>query len=245
MTQAERDRRRPPTRRSITTVRPRQRAVRRRLDPGQQHARGVGRHGGHASRRRRSRPGSASRCCTASTRCTATATCRARPSSRTTSASARPATRSWSKKIGHITAMETRATGPQWAFAPCVCVARDDRWGRTYESFGETPRLVESDGDRSIDGLQGGPGSSTAPDRVLATAKHYAGDGLDRLRRVRPVGFDYVPIDQGIDRVIRAGVRPSSRSRRTGPAVQEARRRLGDAVVLQRRLDRGRRSATR
>ncbi len=43
------------------------------------------------------------------------------------------------EKIGHVTALETRATGPQWAFAPCICVARDDRWGRTYESFGETP----------------------------------------------------------------------------------------------------------
>ena len=61
------------------------------------------------------------------------------------------------EKIGHITAMETRASGPQWAFAPCVCVARDDRWGRTYESFGEDPELVDQDGDR-IDGLQGGPG---------------------------------------------------------------------------------------
>ena len=43
---------------------------------------------------------------------------------------------------------ETRSTGPQWAFAPCICVARDDRWGRTYESFGEDPQLVREDGDR-------------------------------------------------------------------------------------------------
>src|SRR3954452_18377284 len=43
----------------------------------------------------------------------------------------------------HITASETRATAPQWTFAPCICAARDDRWGRTYESFGEDPRLVE------------------------------------------------------------------------------------------------------
>ena len=52
------------------------------------------------------------------------------------------------ERIEHITAEETRASGPQWAFAPCVCVARDDRWGRTYESFGETPALVRVDGDR-------------------------------------------------------------------------------------------------
>jgi beta-glucosidase len=48
------------------------------------------------------------------------------------------------ERIGHITAEETRASGPQWVFAPCICVARDDRWGRTYESFGETPSLVTS-----------------------------------------------------------------------------------------------------
>src|SRR3954447_1902735 len=39
------------------------------------------------------------------------------------------------RRVEHITASETRATGPQWTFAPCVCAARDDRWGRTYESF--------------------------------------------------------------------------------------------------------------
>lgn len=74
----------------------------------------------------------------------------------------------------HITATETRATGPQWVFAPCVCVARDDRWGRTYESFGEDPALV-SRMETAIDGFQGSDVSR--PDRVLATAKHYAGDG--------------------------------------------------------------------
>ena len=81
------------------------------------------------------------------------------------------------ERIGHITAIETRASGPQWAFAPCVCVARDDRWGRTYESFGEDPELVIKM-ESIIDGLQGGPGDLKRPDRVLATAKHYAGDGL-------------------------------------------------------------------
>ncbi len=52
------------------------------------------------------------------------------------------------EKIGHITAIETRATGPQWAFAPCVCVARDDRWGRTYESLRREPAAGHAAGDR-------------------------------------------------------------------------------------------------
>ncbi|GAA5168012.1 glycoside hydrolase family 3 protein [Amycolatopsis dongchuanensis] len=81
------------------------------------------------------------------------------------------------REVEHITATETRATGPQWAFAPCVCVARDDRWGRTYESFGEDPRLVQQM-TTAIDGFQGtSPKDLAKPDHVLATAKHFAGDG--------------------------------------------------------------------
>ncbi|WP_369382514.1 glycoside hydrolase family 3 protein [Streptomyces sp. cg36] len=80
-------------------------------------------------------------------------------------------------EVEHVTATETRATGPQWVFAPCVCVARDDRWGRTYESFGEDPALVQRM-ETAIDGFQGTRAEDLArPDRVLATVKHYAGDG--------------------------------------------------------------------
>ena len=103
------------------------------------------------------------------------------------------------ERIGHITATETRATGPQWAFAPCVCVARDDRWGRTYESFGEDPALVTSL-ESAIDGLQGRPGQLARPDRVLATAKHFAGDGLTSYG----TGEGDYTVDQGIDQVSRA-----------------------------------------
>ncbi|MER5862983.1 glycoside hydrolase family 3 N-terminal domain-containing protein [Kitasatospora sp. NPDC002040] len=81
------------------------------------------------------------------------------------------------REAAHITATETRATGPQWVFAPCVCVARDDRWGRTYESFGEDPDLVTRL-ETAIDGFQGRNASQLdRPDRVLASAKHFAGDG--------------------------------------------------------------------
>lgn len=80
-------------------------------------------------------------------------------------------------KVEHITAIETRAVGPQWVFASCLCVARDDRWGRTYESFGESPQLVEQM-ETAIDGFQGTKVKDLSrPDHVLATAKHYAGDG--------------------------------------------------------------------
>jgi beta-glucosidase len=106
------------------------------------------------------------------------------------------------EKVEHITAEETRATGPQWVFAPCICVARDDRWGRTYESFGETPSLVESM-ETAIDGFQGRRGQLDHADRVLATAKHFAGDGLTAYDDAL-AGTGSYPIDQGIDRVTRA-----------------------------------------
>ena len=92
-----------------------------------------------------------------------------------------------------MTAAETRATGPQWVFAPCVCVARDLRWGRTYESFGEDPGLVVKM-QTAIDGFQGRRGELDEPDRVLATAKHYAGDGDTEYG----TGSGDYPIDQGI-----------------------------------------------
>jgi beta-glucosidase len=80
------------------------------------------------------------------------------------------------RDVEHVTAEETRATGPQWTFAPCICAARDDRWGRTYESFSENPKLVERM-ETAIDGFQGRPGQLDRRDHVLATAKHFAGDG--------------------------------------------------------------------
>src|SRR3954453_6490279 len=97
------------------------------------------------------------------------------------------------REVEHITASETRSTGPQWSFAPCVCAARDDRWGRTYESFGEDPGLVIQM-ESAIDGFQGGARQPADPDRVPATAKHYAGDGDTRSGTA---AGDY-RIDQGI-----------------------------------------------
>jgi beta-glucosidase len=78
------------------------------------------------------------------------------------------------QNIGRATAEEVSGTGIDWDFAPCLCVARNDRWGRTYESFGETPDLVSSMAT-IINGLQGS--SLASPGSVLATAKHYIGDG--------------------------------------------------------------------
>ena len=108
------------------------------------------------------------------------------------------------RRVAHVAASETRSSGPQWAFAPCVCVARDDRWGRIYESYGETPALVERMGT-AIDGFQGPAGHLSDNDRVLATAKHFAGDGLTTYgtgSNSQKTGS--YPIDQGVDQVDRA-----------------------------------------
>jgi beta-glucosidase len=97
------------------------------------------------------------------------------------------------REVGHITASETRASGPQWSFSPCICAPQDDRWGRTYEGFGENPDLVIQM-ETAIDGLQGPPGHLGDRDRVLATAKHFAGDGDTKYG----TATGEAKIDQGI-----------------------------------------------
>ena len=79
------------------------------------------------------------------------------------------------KQIAEITASEVRATGINWAFAPCIAVAKDERWGRTYESFSEDTEIAGMLGEAHISGLQDSGTSSTI--NILACAKHYIGDG--------------------------------------------------------------------
>ena len=82
------------------------------------------------------------------------------------------------ERTGAVTASEVRATGVPWDFAPCLCVTRDERWGRSYESFGEDPALVTSM-ETIVQGLQGDRDGTDLDrsDKVLATAKHFVGDG--------------------------------------------------------------------
>jgi len=78
------------------------------------------------------------------------------------------------EKAERVTAEEIEGTGIQWAFAPCIAVSRDIRWGRSYESFGESPDLVSELGAASVRGFQG---SKLNKNSVLACAKHFAADG--------------------------------------------------------------------
>lgn len=73
-----------------------------------------------------------------------------------------------------ITTREVYATGIRWAFAPCIAVVQDERWGRTYESYGQDPALVSGMAAASVKGFQGDELSSNS---VLACAKHFIGDG--------------------------------------------------------------------
>ena len=73
------------------------------------------------------------------------------------------------ERVAKATAEEVAATGIDWTFSPCIAVARDERWGRTYESFGETPELVSEMGAAAVRGYQSGG--------ILACPKHYLADG--------------------------------------------------------------------
>ena len=81
------------------------------------------------------------------------------------------------RKIGNAVAKEVASTGIIWTFAPTVAVPKNDLWGRTYEGFSENTDLVSSLGKSFIAGLQGESESFLDEDHILATVKHFVGDG--------------------------------------------------------------------
>ncbi|MCD7444954.1 glycoside hydrolase family 3 C-terminal domain-containing protein [Streptomyces lincolnensis] len=105
------------------------------------------------------------------------------------------------QRTASVTAAEVRATGVPWDFAPCLCVTRDDRWGRAYESFGEDPALVDAMAT-VVQGFQGARDGRDLKDddKVLATAKHFVGDGGTEYGSSTTDGYT---IDQGVTKVTR------------------------------------------
>lgn len=79
------------------------------------------------------------------------------------------------EKSSRITAIETRSTGMNWAFSPCVAVPQDIRWGRIYEGYSQDPAVVKMLGEAAVRGLQGD--SLANGHSVLGCAKHYIADG--------------------------------------------------------------------
>ncbi len=108
------------------------------------------------------------------------------------------------RRIAEITAVEMRATGVQWTFSPAVSVPRDERWGRTYEGFSEDPEIVSQLGAAAVRGYQRN-GDLDHPLAVLATAKHYVGDG-GTLPGTGTFGL-WPRLDQGDMRLSEAEVR--------------------------------------
>jgi len=80
------------------------------------------------------------------------------------------------ERAERVTAEETAATGIRWAFAPCIAVPQDPHWGRTYEGYSDHAELVSELGVAATLGLQGEK-LSDEPTSVLASAKHFLGDG--------------------------------------------------------------------
>src|SRR6267378_2363997 len=81
------------------------------------------------------------------------------------------------RRIGEVTAAEMRSTGMDWSFAPTIAVARDDRWGRTYESYSEDPKVAAQYAAAIVEGLEGSGSTFLDKDHVISTAKHFLGDG--------------------------------------------------------------------
>ncbi len=83
------------------------------------------------------------------------------------------------QEIGRVTAVEMAVTGLDWDFSPTVAVARDDRWGRTYEGWSEDPEIAASYAGAMITGLQGATGSEAFLDgyHIIGCCKHFIGDG--------------------------------------------------------------------
>jgi len=111
------------------------------------------------------------------------------------------------EKVARITAIEVRATGINWAFAPCVTVPQDIRWGRTYEGYSEDPSVVKELGAAAVRGLQwDGLGN---PEAVLACSKHFAGDGGTTFGTglMKPGGKERYALDHGDTRLDEADFR--------------------------------------
>lgn len=81
------------------------------------------------------------------------------------------------KAAGRATAEEVSCTGVHWTFSPVLCIARDTRWGRVDETFGEDPMLIGELASAMVEGYQGGAkaGEELPKNAILACAKHFAG----------------------------------------------------------------------
>jgi beta-glucosidase len=110
------------------------------------------------------------------------------------------------REVSSVIAREVRAHGVPFVLSPVVDIARDPRWGRIEETFGEDPFLVGEMGIAAVEGLQGaGPFEALAPDKVFATLKHMTGHG-------QPESGNNISPAQISERELRANFFPPFRS---------------------------------
>lgn len=81
------------------------------------------------------------------------------------------------RDIGEAAQRAVRATGQDWAFGPCLAVVRDDRWGRSYESWSEDPSVVRAFAGAMTEGFMAIDRGGTSFRGIITTAKHYIADG--------------------------------------------------------------------
>ncbi|MGD8175064.1 glycoside hydrolase family 3 protein [Marinimicrobium sp. ARAG 43.8] len=121
------------------------------------------------------------------------------------------------QRIGEVTAHEVAVTGLDWNFSPTLAVARDDRWGRTYEAYSEDPEMLHDYGQAMVAGLQGEVNTDGffGKGHVVATAKHFLADGgteggidrgdakvnEERLRDLHAQGY-FGALDAGVQTVM-------------------------------------------
>lgn len=103
------------------------------------------------------------------------------------------------ERAARVTAEEVKATGINWTFAPCVTVPRDERWGRSYEGFGESPELARELGEAAVRGFQGNDLSD--PLSIVACAKHFVGDGGTTFGTGIPLADKSQMLDRGDTRL--------------------------------------------
>ncbi|HEY0994333.1 MAG TPA: glycoside hydrolase family 3 protein [Kofleriaceae bacterium] len=85
------------------------------------------------------------------------------------------------RDIGEATQRAVRATGQDWTFGPCLAVVRDDRWGRSYESWSEDPSVVRAFAGAMTEGLMSVDRNGKSFRGIISTAKHYIADGGSTL----------------------------------------------------------------
>ena len=103
---------------------------------------------------------------------------------------------SWNPEIARtgaeISAREAYAAGIKWTFSPMVDIARDPRWGRVVEGYGEDPYLCSRFAEATVKGYQGGQGELGQKNRIMATMKHLVGYGA------AVGGRDYNSVDMSV-----------------------------------------------